>query len=158
MVTDVLRCLLLPIREQILVVPYPLIAEVIPYEKLEKFPNQPPWILGLLDWRGVKLPIVTLEMIDETFSEYTVTEDAQLVILNRISESSKLDFYGIVLQGVPRRSRYIRSEFELVSTCLEPHLIMEVNLRGEQVFIANFQYVQVTVDAVPDLLQEAVGK
>lgn len=149
--TDMLRCLLMSIQEHIVVVPYASIAEVIPFEKPNPYTNAPPWVLGALNWRGIDIPLISLEMIDETFPKYEILNTAHVAIMNRIYDSKKFDFFAVLLQKMPRMSRFRKEDFELVSTCLEPHLIMEVLVRGEQAFIPNLLWIEETVSELPNL-------
>lgn len=154
--TDTLRCLLMYIQEQMLIVPYASVAEVIPFTQTQPYINAPPWVLGGLNWRGIEIPLITLEMIDETFSEYAPKTKAHIAIMNRVFDSKRYDFFAIILQKIPRMSRFRKEEFELVSTCLEPHLTMEILVRGEQAFIPDLLWIEETVNGLPDLQPKLV--
>jgi len=146
---EFLRCLSLPIQNKTLIVPYSVVAEVISFESPTPVANAPKWVLGELAWRESKIPLLYLEMMNESAStssspstEFLATPHLRIVILNRISETAP-NFVGIVLQNLPTMIRFKRADIELVSTCTTPsYLLMEVKVRNQPYFIPNIQWIE----------------
>jgi len=62
MTPNVVRCLLIPISGGQLLLPNSVVAEVFPYNEPERVAeNQPNWLLGLIDWRNQRIPLLSIE-------------------------------------------------------------------------------------------------
>ena len=53
--------LLIPMIGKPLLVPNVAVAEIVGWEQPEKAEGSPDWLLGEVEWRGVTLPVVSLE-------------------------------------------------------------------------------------------------
>lgn len=92
---------LIPLSGIRLVLPNTAIAEIISPSKPKKVEDSPNWLLGMIDWRGYKIPLVSFERLlaDKT----TPTKKAcRFIVLNGLNDDSRLPFYGFVSQGIPR--------------------------------------------------------
>ena len=101
--TEQLPVYVLPMRKMGALVPAASIAEIIPYEPLQRVEESPDWLLGLLGWRGVQLPVVSFEMLTverASFSLFSVAS-ASLVIIRGTSDQQSLPFYSLVAQTLP---------------------------------------------------------
>lgn len=93
--------LLLPIESSSVLLPNAAVAEVLPYVGPEPVPNSEKWLLGKLDWRGCKVPLVSLEVVmGEKHQENA--DDARVAILYSLNGTKNNPFIAIVLQGLPR--------------------------------------------------------
>ena len=59
---DSLRGVLLPLAEESLRVPRPVVVEVTGYSEPEVDDRWPSWVLGVFRWRRRVLPLVSMEM------------------------------------------------------------------------------------------------
>jgi len=97
----VIRSLLLPVMNEPLLLPSVVLAEVISYRMFEYLPGSPQWVLGLIEWRGISLPVISFE----EFRGYPVPKTligTRIAILNGISGNPRLGFLGLRIQGIPR--------------------------------------------------------
>lgn len=102
--------LLVPMESKPLLVPNAAVAEVVNATKidlLEQDGSMPNWYLGQVEWRGNKLPLISLEVLNGE-SQANVTENSQVAIINSVC--GKLSFYGLLVQGVPRIARVHNDE------------------------------------------------
>jgi len=140
----ILRCLLLPIRNKTLILPCASVAEVVSFDDPLSFKNARHWVLGAFAWRNTSIPLVSLELNDTpglSFFEETNTH-MHIAILNRIHDEADPEFVGVVLQNIPRMSRFKRSDIQPIAETEVPHLLMEVSVRGVQMFIPNLLWIQ----------------
>ena len=87
--------------ELVLVLPNTSIAEVVAYQVPEKLNKAPDWFLGVIDWRGTRIPVVSFEgMSEEAITP--IVKRSRIVILNSLSGDAEIPFYGMVSQGIPR--------------------------------------------------------
>ena len=52
-----------PLQKSNVLIPEITVAEVIPYEPLQRVQDTPDWFLGFLGWRGVQVPVASFEML-----------------------------------------------------------------------------------------------
>jgi chemosensory pili system protein ChpC len=98
---SIVRTQIIPLTDMNLVLPNTSIAEVIGYSKPEPVKNSPDWFLGMTNWRGLSIPIVSFEKANEVkFARQS--KSTRIAVLNGISGNDELSFYGIVVQGIPR--------------------------------------------------------
>lgn len=96
-----IRCVLVPVGNQRLLLPNANIAEVITQSPPEPLAGAPDWLLGRIQWRGWRVPLVS-------FTELAGTEagDADLsvrvAVLKALGGNPKLPFIAILTQGFPR--------------------------------------------------------
>jgi chemosensory pili system protein ChpC len=139
---DVIRCLLLSMYDKTLILPYSAVAEVIPFENAKTFANTTGWILGTIEWRQLNIPLISLEDIDRTASSFLEPSRLHIAILNRILEGKGPDFIGLVLQSIPKISRFKRSDIQYLGTSDRAQLSMAVSVRGQPAFIPNLQWIE----------------
>lgn len=148
--TQTLRCLLLPIRDQTLLLPYAAVAEIIPL--IPSIPITsiipPPWILGVVEWRGVQVPLLCLENMMKEELEMVLSPRAQIAIVNRLYDESKHDFFAILLRDIPHFEKVKEEDLVLAAHTDEPHMLLELVFKGQQVFIPNLPWLEAAVVAL----------
>jgi len=170
--SGVLHGLALPLREHTVVLPSAAIAEIIPYEKPDRILESPPWLVGILNWRGIHTPLTYLELMEShlTFEtvnnlESEINHDFLIVILNRIyeikgaglktEENQKYPFFAIVIEHMPKLLRLTSEMIHVVADLSDksPRFLMEVTIKTEQAFIPNLISLWKMIDALPPRLQ-----
>jgi len=97
--TPTLNGLLLPLEDRTLLLPSAAIAEVIHHKAVpEPVENAPDWLLGQIEWRGLKLPLLSFEVLS---GAALPSPKRQIAILNVTHEQASLKFYALLLQGFP---------------------------------------------------------
>lgn len=117
MTTNELYSLLIPLRNERILVPRMCVAEVIAFADTEKRedPQAPEWLLGSVDWNGRRVPVVSLdgqEQETETKSGKRGSR-SRIVIFHAIGPSLKTGYYGILTQGFPQLVRVNRDVLTL---------------------------------------------
>jgi len=84
-----------------LVLPNAAVAEIINYIEPTAVDNSPDWVLGTIEWRGVRIPLISLESAMGKALP-SIATDSRIAILNCISGNAKNSFYAIVTIGLPR--------------------------------------------------------
>ncbi|SCZ61825.1 chemotaxis protein CheW [Thiohalomonas denitrificans] len=98
---DAIRCLSIPLENGALLLPYTAVAEVTEFGELTPLTNGPGWLLGLLRWRGVTVPVLTLEGLVGTANGPTDSPE-KVVVCNTLNGNPKLPFLAVAASGVPR--------------------------------------------------------
>ena len=169
MTAEVLPCLLLPLQEKNILLPSSAIAEIIPYEKPKTIPDIPKWLLGILNWRGIHIPLVLLEKFEShlvwnTQASEEAMEDPtrkhHIAILNRVYKiqndgNNQYPFFSIVLKNVPKLYRISNEGVKMVNQYSETdsRFIMEVKVQNDYAFIPDLPSLWKMIDALPSRLQ-----
>lgn len=99
--TLTVRSQLIPMDGMRLVLPNTAIAEVIAHQDVEVVENVPHWVMGLILWRGLKIPLLSFEAaVAEQIA--SGSRRSRIVVLNARSHEAQLPFYGFLAQGIPR--------------------------------------------------------
>lgn len=91
--------LLLALADRCLVLPNVAVAELIGYQAGTPAPEQPQWMLGWIEWRNQRLPLLSFEAA--CGGQVQVGERARIVVLNALG-GSRLRFIALLVQGIPR--------------------------------------------------------
>ena len=144
--TTEIPSLLVPMSGCKLVLPTVSVAEMVVYQapqvSLDSSSETPQWFLGNFLWRGVQVPMVSYEVLNND-NLPSIKDDSQLIILNRTGVDSKLNFICMPTQGIPRLSRVAANEIS-ENTRLSAKLYdqMQVFVAGEQAAIPNIEKIE----------------
>jgi len=100
-ISSVVRSQLIPLTDMNLLLPNTCIAEVIGLGDLNPVKKTPDWFLGMMDWRGVRIPVISFEAANGISSDVP-SNNARIAVLNGINGDEKLPFYGVIAQGIPK--------------------------------------------------------
>jgi chemosensory pili system protein ChpC len=111
-VSNELYSLLIPLRNERLLVPRMCVAEVVAFADTEKRedPDAPDWLLGTIDWNGRRIPVVSLDSGAETSNPDGGKKGSRsrIVIFHALGGEVKGGYYGILTQGFPQLVRVNR--------------------------------------------------
>lgn len=116
-VPSTLNCLLMPVSGQIIILPNVCVAEV----KSFKVPAQPqtnsPWLLGLTQWRGLDIPMVSFEkmFLDRPTPFGPMS---RLLVVNGIFGLG-LDFWAMPILGLPKLLKVKEADVSLADQALQ---------------------------------------
>ncbi|NOX42927.1 MAG: chemotaxis protein CheW [Gammaproteobacteria bacterium] len=84
-----------------LILPNTAVAEIIHYSDPTPVDDSPEWLLGTMEWRGIRIPLMSLE---QAMGDNVPARNANnhIAIINCLDADSALHFYGIVTIGLPR--------------------------------------------------------
>ena len=130
----------LSMQKQAVLLPADTIAEIIPYEPLQRIEETPDWFLGLLGWRGEQVPVVSFEMLTKKRASFSLASvaSASLVIVRGTSDQKSLPFYALAAQTQP------------VAHDIESGMLFETDESVEKTEMARIRFHN-DVFSVPDL-------
>ena len=101
--------LMVPLEKERLLIPRGCVAEVVGYQTPQEMTGAPPWHLGVINWNGRKVPLVSFEgCAGEDVAP--PTQRSRVVVLNAVSEQVQAGYIAILSQGFPQLVR-ISPEF-----------------------------------------------
>ncbi len=107
-IPEQIASLLIPMIGRPLLLPNVSVAEIVGWTQPEKEEGSPDWMLGTVDWRGIQLPVVSLELMNNSEIEDAALGQ-RLAVVNGVGEY-KQNFYAISVQGIPRLVRVFPEE------------------------------------------------
>lgn len=102
-----LYSLLIPLKQERLLVPRMCVAEVIAFAETtaELDDTVPSWYLGTVDWNGRQLPVVTFDGSRADDAGQKKRSRTRIVVFHAITGQLKGGYYGILTQGFPQLVR-----------------------------------------------------
>lgn len=100
-ISSVVRTQLIPLADMNLILPNTCIAEIISLGELNPVKKSPKWFLGMMDWRGVRIPVISFEAANGISTD-APGKTSRVAVVNSISGEEKLPFYGLVSKGIPK--------------------------------------------------------
>lgn len=152
--TQLIKCVILTLRKQNVIVPNALIAEIISVKDVVVGENAPRWFLGDMVWRGENVPLLSFEAAggDEVPNVNLNTQAVVLYAVGNTGEISDKPFLGLVMSGVPHVSHFSREQ--IISDVVEddedeghPMVAQKVRINGASVSVLD-------VDAMVGMIAE----
>jgi chemosensory pili system protein ChpC len=97
---DAVHCLLLPMHQDIAVLPNAAVAEVIPFSEPLPIDDAPEWLIGYLNWRERRVPLVMFETASDGDSG-RIHKGCRIAVLNTLNGNRDIPYIAIVMQGLP---------------------------------------------------------
>lgn len=141
---------IVPLQKSHLLVPNATVAEIIPYEPLQRVQDSPDWFLGFLGWRGVQVPVVSFEMLTVRRGSFSLVSvaSASLVILKALSGHEDLKFYAIVAQALPRLVRITSQELFATDEMSNKTELSRARYADDIVSIPDLDYIEFSIREV----------
>lgn len=96
-----IRCMLMPLSSINLVIPNSAVAEIIGYSTPLSVPDTSDWFLGVVMWRGVFIPVVSVEEMCAIDSVH-IGSRSRIGIIYNPEKDPDLPYLGIHIQDIPR--------------------------------------------------------
>jgi len=134
----------IPLQKTSLLLPNACVAEIIPYEPLQRIQDTPDWFLGLLGWRGIGVPVISFEMLSVARASFSLISvaSASLVVVRTINGTDELPYFSIVAQALPRLIRTSSDQLFETQDQTEATELMKVRLGEEVAAIPNLESIE----------------
>ncbi len=138
-----IRSVLIPIGQNLLLLPNVVVAEVMNYSKPDVRQDAPDWFLGDIAWRGTTVPVVSMEGLMGT----KVIEPgyrSRTIILNTINGDSLLPHIGIVAHAIPSLVRISSKSIESSSSSVDQNSLVKqaVLIDDQEAFIPDLDELE----------------
>ena len=145
-----LSTFVVPLQKSNMLIPEVSVAEIIPYEPLQRVQDTPDWFLGFLGWRGIQVPVASFEMLSVERGSFSLVSvsSASLVVLKALGSDQKFSYFAIVAQASPELVNL--SAVDLVETGdrAEKTEMLKARYADEIVSIPDFEYIQSEIQGV----------
>jgi chemosensory pili system protein ChpC len=137
----------LPLQDKTLLLPYSMVAEVASLS----LRTQDGTFLGSVEWRGVRVPVFSLERACGQDVDILAGR-VRLAVLYGMTDPARRPYYALVLAGMPRTESIMPSQLTTPEeTGAEEAcalLGLPARLSGESVFMPNIQELEAWMDRV----------
>ena len=120
------RCMLLPLNSLNLLVPNSAVAEIIGYSTPRELANTSDWFPGVVLWRGVYIPVVSVEAMCDLATAQSGPR-ARIAIIYNPEKDSNIPYLGIHIQDIPRAYLADETTISSGSDGLSEYLITRVD-------------------------------
>lgn len=135
-------CMLLPMLDHNLLVPTTSIAEMSSVQPLESVDDSPEWLMGMYNWRGLSVPVISIESING--GQSALNPQGRIAVLNNTGVNPSLQFIAIHTQGIPRMARVAEDDIaEDENLDRRPFDAMAVKVGLEEFFIPDITAIEV---------------
>lgn len=138
---------IVPLNDERLVLPNTAIAEIISFSQPDAVPSSlkkaPDWLLGMLAWRGISVPVIAFErMVGGKFAQ--PGPRTRLVVLNVIGGAAGVPFIAIPTQTIPQLMQIDDASISVVEDTGEtnPAVACHVVVAGNAAIIPNLDEVE----------------
>lgn len=141
--SHILPCVMIPMSERQLLLPNVSVAEIVDCNHIEARDDAPVWLLGDLDWRGQRLPVISYDAANGGEARMPTGNRGRIAVLNTIGKNhGSLPFLAVVTQGIPSQTRLASDQVQTVDDEAGPADLMMVTVEGEHVSIPNLEYLE----------------
>ena len=147
---QVIKCMILTLRSQNVLVPSASVAEMVSAEGARKAVDMPDWYVAKMRWHNVDIPIVSFEAAaGEKIKE--VNQNTQIAVIYTASEGDlKYPYIGLVVSGVPHVTQFSRDQIivdpdSLLDTDSHPMVIQKTRINGAAVSVLDIDGIEAMV-------------
>lgn len=135
-------------KDMQLVLPNEAVAEVVGWVTPALVEAVPEWYLGHIEWRGEAVPVISYESFNDSPSD-ALSAKSRIVVLNGSGQFDDMDFFAMVIQGIPHMLRVdVESMTEVADVETVPSVQMVVNSAIGTGIIPNMQHIEKAVHQV----------
>lgn len=149
LLSEELYSLLIPLREERLIVPRSCVAEVVRYTPTSSA-DADAWLRDTINWREQEIPVISFEAL-LGLEQPKAGGRTRAVIFNPISGSAACPPYGVLAQGFPQMVR-VNSEVVQADQAYKPAdevpVICRINMLSEQALIPDLEMLESRIAAM----------
>ncbi len=144
-----IKCALLTINEDRLLVPNASIVEIVPIRNIINVANKPKWFLGYLDWKSNSTPLISIETMVGVHMPSLASGDVKAAVVYAHGDDKSLPFISFLVQGAPSVVNVFETDLEAVEGSIEsPVISHRVMLKDEPVSMLDFEKLETVVKSV----------
>lgn len=138
---DEIRGVMLPLHSTMLILPNVTVAEVIGYRDPDPIRNAPAWLMGSLNWRQHKMPLISYEF----FVHKEAAEPgyrSRIAVCHNLSGNPQVPFIGIMCNSIPRLVRINNDTIvdPMMLNALMPEMTLkQITYQGEEAWIPDIE-------------------
>ena len=142
-VAENIKCVLLNINEDKLVLPNVAIAEIVPIRNIINVANKPDWMLGYLDWRGNSVPLVAFETLGGVRMPSLASGEVKAAVVYAVGGDKSFPFVSFLVQGAPQVVNVTATDIiENKEEVQHPAIEQKVMVKGEMASLMDLEKLE----------------
>jgi len=148
MAEEVIRTYLVALQKGRMLFPASAAAEIIPYEPLQRIEGTPDWFLGILGWRGLRVPVVAFESLAGNRGSFSLVSVAStsLIIVRTLRTRESIPFYAIVSQSRPELIEVGPGLMGDINEDLDDNEIARAKIGGTVLSIPDLEFIEASLN------------
>ena len=134
-------CLMLPLAGRTLLVPTVSIAEMVSYSAPQAVDQAPDWLLGMVEWRNLQVPVLSFEVLNGEANPGTA-QRSRLAVFNNTGVSDELPFIALPTQAIPKLIRVSGQDISVSDEGNQPFDRMRVDVEDETLVIPDISSLE----------------
>ena len=143
-----LKCTILTLKKENVLVPSAVIAEIISVENIEELPDSPAWLIGRFKWRGNDIPLLSFEVASGN-DVMPNRRSTQVSVFHTLNENSDLDdpYVGLMISGVPHLASFTEDQIaaDENSSAGHPMVAQRIRVNGVSIGILDIDAMETMV-------------
>jgi chemosensory pili system protein ChpC len=142
-IQSTIRCLLIPNGGGQLLLPSTIVAEVFDYNEPELvFNDQPKWLLGMINWREQRVPLLSIEEALSLHKKEVPLKKYHTVVLYGLESTQTMPFYGFRATNVPGSLAVVEKTLIRFNVEKRKGLVFNVEHDSNQVLLPDVNYLE----------------
>lgn len=141
MTENTLMSALISLQDRQLLVPDNLLAGITPLDGMIVESHRERWILGHKYWRNKRIPVVCFENLSGG-SLKKHSEHARIAVFNRTTDHEHQSFWGLLVQGEPRRMLLGEEDTAPLDAQLSEAELVALKVKNEQASVPNLTFIE----------------
>ena len=147
---QVLKCMILTLRNENVIVPSAAIAEMVSAQGASKVDNVPEWYVAKMRWHDVDVPLVSFEAASGEAAK-VVNQNTQIAMIYTASdEESRYPYIGLVISGVPHVTQFSRDQMvvdpdSLLEAHTHPMVAQKTRINGAAVSVLSIDNIEAMI-------------
>lgn len=140
---DSLNALFSTIESGRLVIPDALIAEIVDFQPTHaESDDVPTWYLGKLPWRGIFIPLISLEAMNSD-SFFRQSRLLKIIVIHGVYHREKVPYWAYVSSETPRMQRVLKDSISIdEDAAIGAVEKMKAQLAGEAIMIPDIHKIE----------------
>lgn len=137
-----LRCILLPTTDFKLILPHSSVEEILPFAVIEEKKDSSHYIMGTLNWRRYKLPLISMEALNNK-PRPEIRRRTRAAVVQFVSAEGEVKFFSMILSGMPKM--VVLSSADIVDMDDESRpacTLKKVSVNDEQFYIPDISAIE----------------
>jgi len=134
-------CLMLQMAGRTLLVPTVSIAEMVSYSAPQPIEQAPDWLLGMVEWRNIQVPVLSFEVLNGEANPGTAIR-SRLAVFNNTGVSDDLPFIALPTQAIPKLLRLSSQDIVESDENNQPFDRMRVEVEDETLVIPDISSLE----------------
>lgn len=140
--TQPIRGFIVPLSDTGMLLPNATVAEIVDFSSLDPIDGAPNWLSGMFNWRGVTMPVFSIEHA-MGIDVKDITGRTRLLVLNSLGATKKLNRFALVSRGIPKLITIDRGDIEAKEQILKSPVVRAYAQIGtESVFIPDLDRIE----------------